>query len=273
MLRWRRAIAEDVLVLGDAWERSYGDLQWRGMQPERTLPWVALWQSRRVTDHERRRGGGARRRLRRLDESTPRAFRCGWIFDAAEWRLRPANASSTRPSSGVCREPVHRSRSSRILYSVLCTDPLLTGPLVGANNWYYGYGRDFGETAVLRDAQNAVRPDRGSSRAPVRCCRRRMERGRYSGRSARLGRGPGTPLDTSQFPGGHAGSGPGRRGARCASRDLVPPAAIQVRPNVGELTPAAFGHLRCPRARRVVVDNPADRCRRHRAVRSTGDTI
>jgi hypothetical protein len=36
-------VAPDALVLGDAWERSYGDLQWRHLQPERLLPryWIA----------------------------------------------------------------------------------------------------------------------------------------------------------------------------------------------------------------------------------------
>ncbi|HEY0693180.1 MAG TPA: hypothetical protein VGD71_29570, partial [Kribbella sp.] len=34
-LRWAEAVPAGALVLGDAWERSYGDLQWRHLQPER----------------------------------------------------------------------------------------------------------------------------------------------------------------------------------------------------------------------------------------------
>ena len=42
-LRWNgRAPERSLLVLGDAWERSYGDLEWRGIVPERVLPWYFL---------------------------------------------------------------------------------------------------------------------------------------------------------------------------------------------------------------------------------------
>src|SRR5690554_6318081 len=33
-LRWKGGLSGDVLLLGDAWERGYGDLQWRCVQPE-----------------------------------------------------------------------------------------------------------------------------------------------------------------------------------------------------------------------------------------------
>ena len=45
------------------------------------------------------------------------------------------------------------------LASALCRDPRPSGPLVGANNWYYAYGRGFDADAVsdaLRAAGYAV---------------------------------------------------------------------------------------------------------------------
>src|ERR1700722_8508380 len=33
-LRWREPVSESLAVLGDQWERSYGDLGWRNMVPE-----------------------------------------------------------------------------------------------------------------------------------------------------------------------------------------------------------------------------------------------
>ncbi len=42
VLRWRLDTSEDARILGDAWERGYGDLQWRTLQPDRALPWYAL---------------------------------------------------------------------------------------------------------------------------------------------------------------------------------------------------------------------------------------
>ena len=29
-------------ILGDHWERGYGDLAWRGIEPERIMPWYML---------------------------------------------------------------------------------------------------------------------------------------------------------------------------------------------------------------------------------------
>ena len=41
-LRWNRKAPEKARVLGDAWERSYGDLEWRGICGGRVLPWYFL---------------------------------------------------------------------------------------------------------------------------------------------------------------------------------------------------------------------------------------
>ena len=38
-LRWSSRVSSTLLSLGDQWERSYGDLGWRGMTPERIMPW------------------------------------------------------------------------------------------------------------------------------------------------------------------------------------------------------------------------------------------
>ena len=35
VLRWRHSIEKKVKILGDHWERGYGDLEWRGIIPER----------------------------------------------------------------------------------------------------------------------------------------------------------------------------------------------------------------------------------------------
>src|SRR5450432_836600 len=38
-VRWNAIISVKLVALGDAWERSYGDLGWRNMVPERVMPW------------------------------------------------------------------------------------------------------------------------------------------------------------------------------------------------------------------------------------------
>jgi alpha-galactosidase len=155
MLRWRRPIPDGVAVLGDAWERSYGDLQWRGMQPERVLPWMALWhhsQSGVTTGFGVQVRGGA--------------F-AGWTLDPdgmSLWLDLRCGGAAVRPGDRVIDAAVIREVSGpespfavyQALCATLCTDPLPSGPLVGANNWYYAYGRGFDASAVLRDARTVA---------------------------------------------------------------------------------------------------------------------
>ena len=41
-LRWQLEVPVNLQFLGDDWERSYGNLAWRGMEPERVMPWYFL---------------------------------------------------------------------------------------------------------------------------------------------------------------------------------------------------------------------------------------
>jgi len=41
-LHWPHAFSKAHRYLGDAWERSYGDLGWRPLEPERIFPWYFL---------------------------------------------------------------------------------------------------------------------------------------------------------------------------------------------------------------------------------------
>ena len=67
---------ERVFVLGDAYERGYGNLEWRGICPERQMPWYFLVSNRSDTDPDRsgRHTEGFGVRVR------PSAF-CVWQYD------------------------------------------------------------------------------------------------------------------------------------------------------------------------------------------------
>ena len=41
-LTWDGGVSAHARILGDAWERGYGDLEWRGVVPERILPWYVI---------------------------------------------------------------------------------------------------------------------------------------------------------------------------------------------------------------------------------------
>ena len=151
-LRWRRDVPAGVLVLGDAWERSYGDLQWRGLHGERVLPWMVLV-------HDRADG-----LTWGLGVEVRAGAFAGWTVDAAGvslWLdLRSGGGPVELGDRTLTAAVVRRVESDAgpfavqgLLAGVLCSDPLPTGPLVGCNNWYYAYGRDFDAAAVVRDAR------------------------------------------------------------------------------------------------------------------------
>ncbi len=41
-LRWNFPMPQNARMMGDAWERAYGDLEWRGFVPERVMPWYFM---------------------------------------------------------------------------------------------------------------------------------------------------------------------------------------------------------------------------------------
>lgn len=159
-LRWRRTLPPGARVLGDAWERSYGDLAWQGLVPERPLPWTVLLHDPRTGSTE---GFGVRVRGAAL------AF---WTADPdglTLWLdLRSGGAPVELSGAVVTAAEVVAVLSEgapgpgggsaftaqRALAHLQCADPLLPPtPLVGANNWYYAYGLGFGLDAVVRDAR------------------------------------------------------------------------------------------------------------------------
>ena len=223
LLRWRRSIPEDVVILGDAWERAYGDLQWRGMQPERVLPWTALW-------HHAASGATTGVGV----EVRGGAF-AGWTVDpegVSLWLDLRCGGVAVRPAGRVIDAAVVREVAGtgspfvvhQLLCAALCADALSTGPLVGANNWYYAYGLNFDAAAVLRDARTWP-----ISSATTRCGRSRWSTtggaGRHRRRPSRVGWAVGWRAD-GRLPRRDVGHGAGDRGTRCASWHLVPSAVV-----------------------------------------------
>ena len=48
-LRWKGAVPPEWKFLGDHWERSYGDLEWRCIVPHRLMPWYFLGSDGQLT--------------------------------------------------------------------------------------------------------------------------------------------------------------------------------------------------------------------------------
>ena len=151
-LRWRGAFPLGWRYLGDHWERSYGDLEWRGLVGERLMPWYFL-----------AAGGGA---THGYGVKTGAGSICSWQVDAAGitlWldvgnggggvelggrRLEAATIVVRRGQAG--ESPLDAARA---FCRMMCDKPMLPSkPVYGSNNWYYAYGQNTSAAASLKDA-------------------------------------------------------------------------------------------------------------------------
>ncbi|AXC12031.1 Alpha-galactosidase-like protein [Acidisarcina polymorpha] len=150
-LRWNSPVPADVKLLADAWERSYGDMGWMPIVPERALPWyflifdgktthgygvktgagaLAFWQCDRegvsLWLDVRNGGKGVLLGQRQIALATVVA------------RLGHADESPFAAAQAFCR--------------ILSPTPRLSKePVYGSNDWYYAYG-DSSAQDILRDA-------------------------------------------------------------------------------------------------------------------------
>ena len=127
-------------ILGDAWERGYGDLEWRSVVPERPLPWYFL-----ASDGTKTHGVGVK--------TGPNSL-CFWQVDSGGVTLwldvrsggvgvalgeRVLEAATVVAHAGTPEETPFAS--ARAFCQMLCDKPLLPKqPVYGGNNWYYAYG-------------------------------------------------------------------------------------------------------------------------------------
>lgn len=151
-IRWRGRFPSGWRFLGDHWERSYGDLEWRGLVGERLMPWYFLASGNGVTN-----GYGVK---------TGAASICSWQTDGGgatlwldvsnggagielgERRLEAATVVVRKGRPG--ETPLGAARA---FCRMMCEKPTLpANPLYGSNNWYYAYGRNTSAEASLRDA-------------------------------------------------------------------------------------------------------------------------
>lgn len=154
-LRWNERLDATRLVLGDAWERGYGDLEWRGLVPDRVMPWYVL-----ASDGARTDGYGVR--------TGANAF-CFWQVDAEGISLWADVRSGGVPvqlgartldvCDVVCRAGADGESPFAALHAFcrqMCPDPRLpAAPVYGHNDWYYAYG-DNSAATMRADAEHIV---------------------------------------------------------------------------------------------------------------------
>lgn len=164
-LRWREPVSDSLALLGDQWERSYGDLGWRNIVPERVMPWYFA-----TYDGNLCNAYGVKTNARSL---------CFWQLDTDGVSLwlnvtsggsgvmlgqRTLDAATVVVRRGSFGETV--TDALHAFCKEMCSRPTRPfGPAYGVNDWYYAYG-DNSSQQILKDADfvaeltdgNATRP-------------------------------------------------------------------------------------------------------------------
>ena len=164
-LRWHVDMRAAKLFLGDHWERSYGDLEWRGEVPNRTMPWYFMaWDGKRTDGYGVATG--------------PSAF-CFWNADRsgvtlwADVRNGGVGVQLGERTLSVCEVCVRAGQrgespftATREFCRQICAKPLLPKvPSYGTNDWYYSYGNSHPDV-LLKTTEMIVSLSPGGDNRP-----------------------------------------------------------------------------------------------------------
>ena len=149
VLTWKAMFRGAGKVLGDTWERGYGDLEWKKEADHIGMPWYFF-------RHE------AGKCLAFGVKVRPSAM-CWWEKDGADVKLhldvrcgtygvelggRKLEAAKIVMTSYALEEadtPVEVFEACRAFCSEMCDDPDCRDIVIyGGNNWYYAYGKSSG---------------------------------------------------------------------------------------------------------------------------------
>ncbi len=140
LLQWKETPQEGCRILGDHWERAYGDLAWRGIEPHRELPWYFFVSDGQTLDGYGVLTGGAAFASWYLDGNVVSLLldvRCG--NRGVLLGQRELQAAIVTLYKGEEKETVFSSAAE--FCRRMCPSPRLPKePVYGGNNWYYAYG-------------------------------------------------------------------------------------------------------------------------------------
>ncbi|HTV41745.1 MAG TPA: hypothetical protein VMF08_14280 [Candidatus Sulfotelmatobacter sp.] len=145
-IRWQGNPPPDALYLGDAWERAYGDLEWKPLDAQRIMPWYFLANRGGVTD-----GFGVK--------TDPSAL-CYWTIDTngitlhADVRCGGMGVELGNRKLPVCTVVCRHGQINETPFAadqafcrLMCPQPRMPRqPVYGFNDWYCTYGHDTAAT-------------------------------------------------------------------------------------------------------------------------------
>ncbi|MFD1469590.1 hypothetical protein ACFQ48_15290 [Hymenobacter caeli] len=157
-LQWQYAAPAGAAVLGDAWERTYGDVQFLPAAFARRLPWYFVQhdpQSGRAACFGVQTGGRTLCYWQVGDGTMQLTLDTGSAGVGVQLGPRTLDAATVRATTGRAGENVFAT--ARRFCGLLCPAPRLPRqPVYGINDWYFAYGNNSAalileHTALLAD--------------------------------------------------------------------------------------------------------------------------
>lgn len=149
-LRWNNfSWDKNVRFLGDAWERGYGDMEWKGMNPNRFMPWYFCAKSEAKSACYGVKVRPSAMCFWQVDSLGMTLFldvRCGGSGVNLKGRvIKLADVIACEMRDCTSFEAMQE------FCGQMCEDPILPKyPVYGSNNWYYAYGKS-SESEILAD--------------------------------------------------------------------------------------------------------------------------
>lgn len=149
-LRWNNLNWDkNVRFLGDAWERGYGDMEWKGMNPNRFMPWYFCAKSEAKSICYGLKVRPSAMCFWQVDSLGMTLFldvRCGGSGVNLKGRvIKLADVIACEMRDCTSFEAMQE------FCGQMCEDPILPKyPVYGSNNWYYAYGKS-SESEILAD--------------------------------------------------------------------------------------------------------------------------
>ena len=149
-LRWNNlSWDKNVRFLGDAWERGYGDMEWKGMNPNRFMPWYFCAKSEAKSvcyGVKVRPSAMCFWQVVSLGMTLFLDVRCGGSGVNLKGRvIKLADVIACEMRDCTSFEAMQE------FCGQMCEDPILPKyPVYGSNNWYYAYGKS-SESEILAD--------------------------------------------------------------------------------------------------------------------------
>ena len=164
-IKWAGELPQETKVLNDAWERSYGDLEWKNLAETRLSPWYYL-----ANVSNRTWGVGV--------ETGPGAMCCWEVTTNGTTLILDLRAGGQPVRLGgrtlkACRLVRAESREDesawdfgRRFCKMMCPKPKLPkSPVYGYNDWYCAYGKNTA-TNFLADAAYIMECTKGCANPP-----------------------------------------------------------------------------------------------------------